>query len=50
MDFRGQLIKSSSEDDDDDLLDNDVFLDVQPVLQSVRDFTHTAVSQQVDDM
>ena len=50
MDFRGQLIKSSSEDDDDDFLDNDVFLDVQPVLQSVRDFTHTAVSQQVDDM
>jgi len=33
--LRGQLTKSSSEDDDE-LLDNDFFLDVQPVLQGVK--------------
>jgi len=41
----GQLIESSSENDDD-LLDNDVFLDVQPVVQDVRELTHVAAAEQ----
>ena len=41
--LRGQLVKSSSEDDDD-LLDNDVFLAVKPVLQG--NLTHAAAVEQ----
>jgi len=41
--LRGQLVKSSSEDDDD-LLDNDVFLAVKPVLRG--DLTHAAAVEQ----